>query len=306
MAFFSLAIVRYTAGMSCDVLPTCTTDCPSVFSRVVVSYIIRGGTYIAWELQPEFEDQRPYEFQVQVGTTSNNDADDWEDVGFPVLNQFAAIDDTKRVYGVDNWTHYRVKLTTTTGVYYSLPMGLMGVLTKGEWLDVREITRQAKVNLQKGHWGQPGVLLKRRITGRKCQTCTDFVTGVSDRADCPECYSTGFSCGYYFPIECVWAGLTPTAYHTKIDQKRATISDRSNPGFLVLSGLGVLGEGDIWVGLRTDERYFIHDIKPEILYRGVAITATVMMNKIPMSSSIYDIVIPSQLQSITDRYIIGA
>lgn len=293
--------------MACDLAQTCVSDgaCASVFSRVVVSYIIKGGTFIAWELQSEFADAGPYTFQVQVGTTQNNDADDWEDVGFPVENQFAAIDDVKRVHGMELWTHYRVILTTSKGTYISQPTGLYGTLSKGEWLDVREIARQARVNLQKGHSGQPGFLLKRRITGIKCNTCTDFVTGAVDREDCPECYGTGYSCGYYYPIECVWAGFEPTGRHMKIDQKRATVQDKSNPVTLIPAGLGVMGEGDVWVSLRSDERYFVHDIRPTMLYRNVPVILNVKMNMIPLSSSIYDIAIPQQMADVSMRYFKG-
>lgn len=293
--------------MACDNPITCTTDgaCASVFSRVVVSYIIKGGTFIAWELQSEFPDAGPYSFQVQVGTTQNNDADDWEDVGFPVIDQFAAIDDIKRVYGMENWTHYRVILTTGKGVYVSQPVGLYGTLSKGEWLDVREISRQARVNQQKGHAGQPGFLLKRRITGIKCNTCTDFVTGAVDREDCPECYGTGYACGYYYPIECVWAGFEPFSKHMKVDQKRATVQDRVNNVSIIPAGLGVLGEGDVWVSLRSDERYYMHDITATMLYRGIPIMLNVKMNKVPLSSRIYDIAVPQQMADISNRYFKG-
>lgn len=288
--------------MACDNPETCITDCPSVFSRLVVSYLIKGGTFIAWELQPEFPDAGPYTFQVQVGTTQNNDADDWENVGFPVEDQFAAIDDTQRIHGMELWTHYRVVLTTTEGTYISQPVGLLGSLSKADWLDVREISRQARVNLQHGHSGQPGLLLKRRVTGRKCQTCSDFVTGAADRDDCPECYGTGYSCGYYYPIECVWAGFDPSTRHMKIDQRRATVQDKTNKVTLVPAGLGVLGEGDVWVSARTDERYYVHGITPTMLYRNIPVIVKVDMNMVPMSSRIYDIEIPQQMLDVTNRY----
>jgi hypothetical protein len=293
--------------MACDTETSCVNDgCNPVFSRLVVSYIIRGGTFVSWELQTEFTTPGPYTFQLQIGTTLSNNADDWEDVGFPVVNQFAAIDDQKRVWGMNNWTHYRIKLTTNSGVFYSNPVGGMGTLDKRSWLDAREIIRQAKVNLQKGHWGQPGFLLKRRVTGIKCNTCTDYATGAIDRDECPECYSTGYSCGYYYPIDCVWAGRNPAAHHTKIDSKRGTVADKASVTNLVMSGLGVLGEGDIWVSLRTDERFVLHDISPTMLYRGIPLTFNVGFRQVPMSSIIYDIPIPQQLADVSNRYLIRA
>ena len=64
----------------------CPSQCESVFDVVHVSYLIRGGTRVCWQLLPTFADPLPYTFQLQVGQSANPDADDWEDVGVSIEN----------------------------------------------------------------------------------------------------------------------------------------------------------------------------------------------------------------------------
>ena len=116
----------------------CAPAACSVFDRVVVSCLVRSGTVVMWELVPEFFDQGPLTFVLQVGKTANPDADDWEDVGLPVENQYFAVDDEQRVWGKMNWTFYRVKLETSLGTYYSLPVNGLGTLSKRDWRIARE------------------------------------------------------------------------------------------------------------------------------------------------------------------------
>ena len=50
-----------------------------------------------WELLDTFTDKGPLTFQLQVGSTANQDADDWENVGLPVTDQYFALDGEQRV-----------------------------------------------------------------------------------------------------------------------------------------------------------------------------------------------------------------
>ena len=97
-----------------------------------------------WDIIPEFPDPQPWTFQLQVGTTANNAADDWEDVGSPMENSFYAIDGEQRVYGMTNYTHYRVKLVTEAATYYSEPTDGRGIFSPHDWRMAREIVRQER------------------------------------------------------------------------------------------------------------------------------------------------------------------
>lgn len=279
----------------------CDTSCndaygPSPFDRVVVSYLIKGGTRVMWELVPSFNDPRPLEFQLQVGTTANNDADDWADVGLPVTDQYFAIDGEQRVFGNTNWTYYRVKLTTPRGEYVSDPVNLWGTLSRADWRLAREIVRKELV----AHKGasQLGYLLKRRVTGQRCKLCLDHMTKEVKNPACPSCYATGYECGYYYPMGCVWANMSPKTRRLELDggQGRGTVNDIVVQARMTLTDLMV--EDDVWVNKVTDDRYYVHKVQHVAEWRGVPLVGQVELRPIPFSSIIYDIGVPQQLDYV--------
>jgi hypothetical protein len=150
--------------------------------------MISTATRVVWTLLPTFLDPGPLTFQLQTGTTSNPNADDWEDVGLPVVDQYFAFDDEQRVWGKTEWTHYRVVLTTALGVYYSDPTGGLGILDRRSWRIAREKARTQLKAFKVGNVGQQGYLLKRRWTGIPCPVCTDYMTRASRNPDCPTCF----------------------------------------------------------------------------------------------------------------------
>ncbi len=282
-------------------IETCQNPCPpacaSVFDRVVVSHLIKGPTRIMWELLDTFIDPNPLSFQLQVGMTSNPDADDWANVGDPVVNQYIAFDPEQRVWGKTNWTHYRVILTSPLGVYYSDPVGGLGVLARRDWRIAREIIRQRRVAYRIGPGGQQGYLLKRRWTGAPCPTCLDYQTKECRDPNCPTCYGTGFLCGYYYPVNCIFAELSPRARHMTIDdQARGLIQDVVVQAEMLMTDM--LSEQDVWVAAKTDDRFYIHSINHTAEIRGVPLVAKVEMRPVPYTSILYSIDIPEQLQAL--------
>lgn len=281
----------------CPLNDRCPPTCESVFDRVVVSYLIAGPTRIMWELLDTFTDPGPLEFQLQAGNTASNDSDDWTDVGLSVTDQYFAFDDGQRVFGKENWTHYRLVLTTSLGVYYSTPINAMGVLDRRSWRMAREKVRIKQKAFEVGDLGQKGFLLKRRWTGLDCPTCLDYQTKEVRNPQCPDCYGTGKKCGYYYPVSCVWAELTPRAKRTELDggQSRGTVNDVVVPAVMLMTHM--LGEDDIWVSDKTDDRYFVHRVQHIEEMRGVPILAQVELRLIPFTHIAYAIEIPDQLRS---------
>ncbi len=278
--------------------PVCDpTACESVFDRVVVSHMTVGPTRVMWELLPTFTDTGPLEFQLQAGTTANNNADDWVDVGLPVRDQYFAFDDEQRVWGKLDFTHYRLILTTGQGVYYSTPVNGMGMLDRRSWRIAREKVRIKRRAMRVGIMGQQGYLLKRRWTGTKCPTCLDYMTQEIRNPACPDCYGTGFKCGYFYPVSCVWAELGFRASRTELDggQTRGTINDVVVNSAMLMTDL--LSEDDVWVADKSDDRYYVHKVTHTDEVRGVPITANVELRLIPFTSIIYTIAIPDQLRS---------
>lgn len=279
---------------------TCTTQCPSqcenVFDRVHVSHLTRGGTRVLWDLLPSFADPLPHVFQLQVGPTSNPDADDWEDVGLAMENSFYAIDGEQRVFGKTHYFFYRVQLSTSVGIYYSEPTAGLGVLGRRDWRIAREIVRKEKLLHRLG--SQEGYLLKRRWSGVRCSKCLDPQLGESLDPHCEICFGTRFVCGYYFPMPCVWASLPPRTHRKHLDggQGRGTISDVVVKGRLLM--LPLLQEYDVWVSGDLDDRYYVHTLEHAAEMRGVPLIAAAELRPASATDVIFDIEIPQQLEKL--------
>jgi len=270
----------------------CPPECPEVFDMVHVSYLIRGGTRVMWLLQSDFNDPLPWSFQLQVGYTGGQDSNDWADVGLPVENGCYAIDTTKRVYSKTQSTHYRVEVTTPNGVYYSQPTSKDGILGKRDWRLAQEIVRKEK--LRGRYSSQDGYLIKRRSTGEPCSACLDPQTMEVTDPYCEECWGTGIQCGYYYPMACIWADLSPRTrrMHQDDQSMRGTIKDIVISGRMLM--LPLIGEQDLWVSRQTDDRYYIHSIQDAAEIRGVPLIANVEMRPAPFTDVIYNIPIPQQ------------
>jgi hypothetical protein len=266
-----------------------------VFDRVLVNRLVRGGTRVMWEMNDTFFDPQPFEFQLQVGQTGSNEADDWMDVGFSVTDTFVAFDDEQRVFNkFPNRTFYRVLVTTPIATYASEPTASMGVLGARDWRIARETIRQHQKRFQHDA-GQRGVLLKRRITGEDCPTCLDYQTDEVRNPECPDCWGTGKRCGYFFPMDCIWADMKPKTYRTHLDagQGRGTTNDIRVRAMMINTWL--LGEDDVWVNMVTDDRFYIHTVQNVAERRGVPLIANVEMRPAPYTDIIYDIEIPQKL-----------
>lgn len=271
----------------------CGPTCENVFDMVHVSYLIRGGTRVMWTLQESFNDPQPWLFQLQVGQTGNPDADDWTDVGIEVENTCYSIDPEQRSYGKsEQGTYYRVQLTTPLGVYLSDPTAKAGILMPRDWRLAREIVR--KERLRHRYANQDGYLLKRRLTGKNCPVCLDPQTMEITDPYCPQCWGTGKECGYYYPMACVWADLNPSASKLNVDDQavRGTVQDMRIRARMLM--LPILGEQDIWVSRKTDNRYYIESIQNVAEIQTVPLVAQVDLRPAPFTDVAYRIPIPQQ------------
>jgi hypothetical protein len=209
-----------------------------------------------------------------------------------VVNLFQAVDGEQRVFGKVRWQFYRVRLTTSAGVYYSDPTGLLGTLTRADWRLAQMAYWSELVHMRNGD-GQEGYLLKRRISGEVCPRCTDPQTGEVREPNCPVCFGTGFRCGYFYPIACVWADISPKSIRLKIDGQRGTVGGVGVSARML--NTWALSSEDVFVQKRTDDRYYIHTIQNAYEFRGVPISANVEMRLAPATDPVYAVTIPQQL-----------
>ncbi len=241
---------------------------------------------MSWELAPGFQDPFPHVFQLQVGRTGLSTADDWEPVGLTVENTFFAIDDSKRLYGKTNWTHYRICLQTPVATYFSQPVNAWGNLSQRDWRLAREIKRQELLRLRK-FAGQQGFLLKRRLYGPPCTECIDFQTGEVRNSNCVECLGTGFLRGYFDPISCFFVDMELIKRHEERDgmKMRGTINDIVVPARLCAEPQ--VNENDVWVDEDTDHRWYFHTIQHLAEIKGVPLVVKAELRLAPFTDVIY-------------------
>ena len=261
----------------------CRIDCTNIFTRIAVFPVITGGTRILWELTNQFRDPTPHFIQLQVGMTLDPNATDWTNVGSPVADVSSLIDSEKRAFGSQNWTSYRLILSTTDGTYTSQPFTAWGYLSRGDFRIAREIMRQER--LVANRWWQEGAVLPRLRSGTPCSG-VDPQTGDCARPSCTECLDTGFVGGYFNPMYCVPANLEPESTGPRQDLGgRGSTADIAVPARLV--GASWLFEKDVWVSLRTARRYSVDYIKNVAAIRGTPIIDEVTLNFIPFSDAVY-------------------
>lgn len=269
----------------------CGPTCEWVFSRVRVFPLVRGNTQVEWEVHPQFNDPGPYTFQVQVGQTGNPYADDWEDVGVPVVDTYMTSDAQQRAFGMMSWTHYRVIMTTSVGSYASRPEKVLGDFNHVDWTRIRALTRQLDLRMR-NKAGVEGYLLKRKIYGERC-SCVDLGTDEPRIPNCPLCYATGITGGYYDPYPCFQVEFPKRATRSHVSDTGTTNDGPVIQGRMINNPM--LHSYDVWVDRSSDQRWIIHNIESEVEVRGVPIILyPVQMRLAPFTHIIYSFPIAGQ------------
>ena len=255
------------------------------FRRVSVDNMIRGVTRVWWQLEPTFNDPGQRVFQLQVGNTPLLDANDWRNVGAPVLDGYTASDDTWRNFAGDLLTHYRVTLTTDKDIYVSQAVGCFGELPERDWVLAREVVR--KERLRHRYVSVDGYLLKPYRFGRPCTRCRDPLTGEVLDSNCPICNGTSFEVGYHppLPLQCWDLSLQRISEHQD-SQLKGTTRENAEVTARVI-GFPAINRNDIWVNGHSDERWLVHDIQVAAAMRGVPLVYNLTLGLLPFSNPVY-------------------
>jgi hypothetical protein len=263
----------------------------AVFDRISVSYLVRGGATVTWSLRPHFLDPQPHSFQLRVGSTGDPAADDWANVGSPVLNAGLAIDSTRRGFGRLDSTHYRVVLTTPVGTYASRPVSTTGTMGRHDWLIARELVRQRRLQLRL-YTAVPGRLLKRRFSGpmpsptNPAVAVIDPTTGAMIRSTAASTAGTPFTGGYFASVPFLMS-TSPASSRSMLDPQRGSVDDAS----LVVRGSAVmvpeLSTGDLFVADGSDRRWYVERVTNAAEWRGVPLVADVELRRAPAGDPAY-------------------
>jgi hypothetical protein len=269
------------------------TEQQQVFTRFEVFNRMRGGTLLAWELNPFFSNQLagPVTFTVQQSRTTAGDV-----INVGTAQDTYVFEDTRQwVYGKDLRAHYRVVFTQGNVQYESKWQQPLSNLDTHDTMILRELIRKEELRMVT-QIGICGYLFKRRVWGVKCPTCLDFDTGEVRDGSCDICKGTGYVGGYFDGI---------TYYVTESQGgggRRKVILDavgKSNNQRWAARGLNCpwLDSGDVWVDFDSDQRYVIQTIN-DINYRGQTIIFDpVELRLVPVSDVIYTLTRPDESSS---------
>lgn len=260
--------------------------CDSPFKRLKVSYMVGGGARISWEMTRYFTDPTPHDYQLQCSHGGIAEADDWENIGSVQRDVFFLVDPRKRMYGKTGTLYYRLLLTTPNGSYTS-PLDA-AITTPNEYGRILydEIVR--KEMLRHRLFGSVrGYLLKARRYGTVC-SCVDALTGEVTESQCATCYGTGYVTGYYPPVPCVYSDAPPD--HSR-ESRNLQVTGTERPTRMQCRFLcePPIVQGDVFVELHADQRYYAHTVRELAEWRSVAIVADVELRLAPFSDVVYTI-----------------
>lgn len=256
-----------------------------VFRRLLVSYMINGGTRVAFEMDRHFCDPAPHAFVLQSSQSGVDTGDDWVDVASGT-DVFFLDDASKREYGKTSTLHYRLRLTTSLSTYTSPVANTLGRADPHGFLLCREVLR--KEQLRHRIFGSvPGYLLKARRYGTPC-SCLDQYTGLVKNADHADCYGTGFISGYYPAVVCSYSDMTPESSREMLRIEGAG----TERGLVVRGrfiGIPLLAARDVFVNSGSDERYLVHSVKELSTWRSIPLVLEAELRLLPYSSILYSV-----------------
>lgn len=159
---------------------------------------------VYWEVENTSEDLQEYDFYVE---RAESELGPWQQIAGPLVDRYYLRDNSVPLLNANRILFYRVRaVARTSGKEASTsPFSRLGPLP----LDALEIVRNEEIVLRE-HAGTRVWVFPIRTFGQRCPQCWDrALMKVTDDA-CPTCWSTGFSGGYHYPVEC-WAQLdSPT------------------------------------------------------------------------------------------------
>jgi hypothetical protein len=239
---------------------------------------------VQWSLGSQIRDEGPYEYSLQVGNAGISDPKAWKTI-ITETDACCLIDPKRRLPGAQSFTHYRLKLETAEGIYYSRPLHTFGKLNYADWRMYESIVRAEGIRLASVD-GTKGTLLKRKISGIKCKRCRDFGTGEVKDAMCKICYGTGWIGGYYAPIPCFSINLNPSGSTiTKDVQVQGPVAETFCTGRAIAGP--ILSTGDVWVNRESSERFVITGLKHRGEVKGIPTVYQLGMDRLPFSDVVY-------------------
>lgn len=248
--------------------------------RVEVTHttaVLPRGQFVQWAVR---EASEPGEYRFDVHRAGSTEGP-WEPVLLAAADRYAVLDDFTGIPGTGRFSppnlltfvdrlYYRVTATTPSGKV------LQGVGATGPSdaapdpaaLKIAQTRRHLQFEFRRSlrYTGTPVRVYKRRQWGPRCARCVDPRTRQVVRADCKDCWGTGFTDGYWAPVD-VRAVRSSLATRVESGSEQKTEGSRAQ---IVLPDLPQLERDDVIVALEDQRRFVVWEQRqPELRLRGV-------------------------------------
>lgn len=276
------------------------------------NFFLPDSLLLKWDIKDTTEDLSNYMYIIQKGdfygdniffSSPNNIGSDYKNTFEGKLDELydlAYIEDgyvneflDKEInpYKADHGTYYKItpvnKVTGQKGEPFPLIYLYSNEMEK-DMLGGENITsyiRTVQNMYLKVVGNKIGYVLKKIRSGEKCHTCWDDILKESRYPDCPECFGTGYSRGYYRPYTIRFNYLTPVQNVSEnlaiegvdVAKNNITIWTTSYPYIEV---------GDIFISSKN-ERYIVKSVHHTTRNNEYILRQDLTLSKLPMSDVAY-------------------
>ncbi len=226
------------------------------------------------------------EVKVQYGRTAAMDSQAWTDLTAFVADTGTYVDDEQRVFSAESNLHYRLIVRTSTGtIITSQAVRAQDSIPARMVPAMNELLRRWRMRANNREL-RAGFLLKRRRWGSRCPDCRDRDGGQQIKTDCPTCYDTQYTGGYFQPIGCSFAEVGPY----KIEENYNDQVGYSADGFqapLTMLNMPCVYPGDVWVEYETDHRWEVQSVEVQARIGSVETIIKANAGRLNATSIVY-------------------
>jgi hypothetical protein len=244
--------------------------------------------YMQWDLLQPTE-RGTYLFKIE---RSGSASGPWEVLTASLQNGYNYIDDFQNQPGqpTDGKVHlaslqrqiyYRVTVTPPSGCANSAQTPPHGLYRADAGLHPlqrglrRRLLYDERIVLHPRIAGVQLVLIKKRRWGERCPVCYDKTTRAVTREQCPTCYGTSFTGGYWNPVLSSGRVYPPQAVTVQTGVPAKIEANKHN---IQLLDVPLMQDDDIIVEIPTDNRYIVErQAQTEIVRKPVHQLVTVSL-----------------------------
>jgi len=266
-----------------------TTATDSVFRYIFATHEGKD-IRLSWQLQPSAPSIQDDKFEIYRNHNFGHE-DSWQKIA-EVIDDWTFLDTTV-TFQTKTFRNlaYRIRVLIPEE-HYSPPILIFPHLTERERLIARALLRR-KLITQKSLPHFEGYLFKRLWQGTPC-SCADTLTGEPTNSDCPICFGTGITTGY-------WRNPKPLILNVAGPFTAAILFDYQNL-FLgtsepqqteaIVPAIYPVDLGDVWVPKTHFPRFYVVQTIVESEFKGIPIGYRLVLRQASRSDVIYSLQIP--------------